>query len=292
MSVRLHIGAHKTATTHLQDGLARNRQNLAESGVFFIPREELRSSGNYPPGRWLRRNLNWIGKGLEKAMQQPNQRSLHTVAISEELLAGLAPDMLESPLYPHAEQRLRSLKALPPARFNLSLFLSIRSFDEAFPSAYAQALRARPIPGGMSPLIESLWRNPPSWTSYVKRLARRFPEIPITVWTIDRYLADPEAIAEVFVGIPVSDLKSEAPASTRTPSSAAIAQVEELGSRWSHKQTEAEWKAKVAGIFNQQIKGAEKFNPLPQELREKLRDVFENDRRLIANMEPQVKLID
>ena len=42
---RIHIGAHKTATTHLQQTLAAIRPRLVEQGIDPIPLAALRASG-------------------------------------------------------------------------------------------------------------------------------------------------------------------------------------------------------------------------------------------------------
>ena len=45
---RIHIGAHKTATTHLQQTLAAIRARLVEQGIDPIPLAALRASAASP----------------------------------------------------------------------------------------------------------------------------------------------------------------------------------------------------------------------------------------------------
>jgi hypothetical protein len=44
-SWRIHLGAHKTATTHLQETLTAVRPALAERGIDFIPNQRVRGRG-------------------------------------------------------------------------------------------------------------------------------------------------------------------------------------------------------------------------------------------------------
>ena len=51
-AIRLHLGAHKTATTHFQRTLGRHRDALLALGVDFVPAGELREA--------IRRQPHWL----------------------------------------------------------------------------------------------------------------------------------------------------------------------------------------------------------------------------------------
>src|ERR671915_2577538 len=53
---RIHIGAHKTATTHLQETLTALRPALAAQGVDYIPNSLVRGR-KLAPSLWRRRPI-------------------------------------------------------------------------------------------------------------------------------------------------------------------------------------------------------------------------------------------
>lgn len=291
-SWRLHIGAHKTATTHLQDALAQRRAAVAAAGVDFIPRELFRAVSDFPPPdpRWPPARGFQRRRAFANALAQV-RLGPETVAISEETLPGLTPEMLADPLYPRAERRLASFAALA-RREELQLFLSIRSFDEALPSAYAQALRAVPLPGGFAACMARAEARPPSWADYVERLLQLFSRAPLTVWTMEAYRADPRGVAALYLGVDPGPIeKGNAPASTRTPSSAAVAEAEARSTELPADLSDAERRRIIGGIYDRHAGNGPKFNPLTEPLRARLKARYADDLVRIAGMAPRVRLV-
>src|SRR5687768_13226109 len=72
MHWRLHLGAHKTATTHLQLSLEAIRPELARQGIDYIPLDDLRSATHLNfdwakrfKGHKLKRDIRSVSNGLE-----------------------------------------------------------------------------------------------------------------------------------------------------------------------------------------------------------------------------------
>ena len=137
---RVHIGAHKTATTHLQNSLASQRELLREAGTDYIPRrisEPLRRTS------WRMAIPNNVHERRWANTLSANRQGPQVVAISDENISGGSRSLLADPFYPRIESRLRALTSLTsPAR--LVIFLSIRSFETLLPSAYVEAIKGRP----------------------------------------------------------------------------------------------------------------------------------------------------
>ena len=143
---RIHIGAHKTATTHLQDTLELLRSQLSCAGIDYIPRQLMRSVRIGKKWRAFRRMPlgGLIGRRVFQRALVPLMQGPQVVAISEENLIGTSRGLLTALLYPDAAHRLAPFEAL--ARISkVRVFLSIRRFDEVLPAAYVQTLKERRV---------------------------------------------------------------------------------------------------------------------------------------------------
>lgn len=228
---RIHLGAHKTATTHLQDSLAVARDSLLAQGVDYLPRDDVRAVF----GRVLSRRR-WqyhlggaaIRRDLQGALQ-PLRQGGRCVALSEENLIGACRDLISPVPYPRAAAQARRLATLT-ATAPLTLFLSIRGFDRVLPGAYATALRFRNVtPTDLASLRHGFAATPPSWITLIEAIGRAAPQARLRVWRYEDYAADPLGIAAAFVGLPQPALPAlPPPATTRTPSADAVAEVERM----------------------------------------------------------------
>ena len=151
---RIHLGAHKTATTHLQQTLAAVRDDLTGQGVDFIPTPRVRArnlASALGRPRPIAR-LPIVGsahmRDAIEAVLAPLRIGPEVVAFSEENILGVPGHMLAAPLYPRAAVNLGRLASLA-GRAEVVFFLSIRSYDTLIPSAYVETLKhAPPPPGG------------------------------------------------------------------------------------------------------------------------------------------------
>lgn len=228
---RIHLGAHKTATTHLQDALSEAREALLEAGVDALPTTALRAVGFPPPaGRadWRLLAGGWAMRRRLEAAVAPLRRGPRVLAVSEENVLGLSTGLLSDPLYPGAENRLRRLRPLARAG-RLQVFLSVRDPAAALPSAYAQVLRSRPVPGGFAAVRAQALAAPPSWSALARRIIAALPGAPLTVWRFEDYVRDAAPATTAFLGCaPPPRRETAAPTRTKAPSADAIARLEAL----------------------------------------------------------------
>jgi hypothetical protein len=279
---RLHVCAHKTATTHMQYALAACRKELAERGVYFLSADDIRST-RFPPST---KQYGWRAKlkqGLSLRRMEDAIASLRSgqarIAISEENLIGISTGLITSPFYSDLESRLGPLGALCK-RSELHVFLSVRNFHEIIAAAYAQILRTRVVPGGFDPIRKEMLDHPPSWTDLVTRLKRALPKAHIRVWTFEDYLNNEDAIKSEFCGIDVPKLRNMGvPERTRTPPEAAIAKIESLNpSLPLHDHLAA-----VARILDED-NGSEKYAPFSDLESSRLSEAYQSD---LAQMRKQ-----
>ncbi len=171
--VVVHLGAHKTATTHLQHALAQVRGRF--EGRLFLPKE-LRASG-LRLQEWLSGESE--GREHHRVLRQAFAVPVRLV-ISEENILGVTPGVFEpfSPLlYPRAEPRLRRLVQVLPDR-PVILALAMREGAGFMVSCYAQALLA----GRVMPFDDFRAGVDPTaldWSGLVARLRAALPEAQI-----------------------------------------------------------------------------------------------------------------
>jgi hypothetical protein len=202
VSVGLHLGVHKTATTHLQHSLRDSREALVAAGVRYYGPDSLRLRG-----RSIEQMFG-LGKSGRQRRSVADQiaflaKSGHRILLSEENFAGRPIDgngAIVRPVYPLASERVRALAAkLAAEEVAFDLFLSIRSPATYVTSSYSQAL----LGGYFTAPAEFAARNPPTsidWTGFVRSLA----EIPhlrrFIVWRYEDYAAVLPEILNAMMG--------------------------------------------------------------------------------------------
>jgi len=287
MEWRLHLGVHKTATTHLQDTLYRQRATLAAAGISVIPRT---ASRDLSLGRTL------CGIGWRGLLPVATRRNMSTAALdrlgcagpvvvwSEENLIGRPEEMLSVPMFPRLEKRLRNL-AVATRGARHRLFLSVRNPAVVLPSIYAQSLRTGPPRVAFDDLLPHWLASPPRWFDLSARITAVFMDARLTVWPMESYTRDPEPILQRLAGSDlVRDLDLPPPAGTRRPSARAVAALEALprGLRGSA------WRTRADEILSDD-RGELPFDPLTEGQRALLSDAYRAD--LSAMQESGVEIM-
>ena len=142
-SIALHIGAHKTASSHLQNVLYRNREMLSDEGVRVYGPGYLRIQGRNlaamfglswsespPPRRKPHDQLKFLAKGRAR------------LVFTEENFVGQLVDTngrTTLPLYPSGPARVAEIVE-KWAPVETQLFVAIRNPASFMASAYSQAL--------------------------------------------------------------------------------------------------------------------------------------------------------
>jgi hypothetical protein len=288
---RIHLGAHKTATTHLQETLAAVRGDLAARGVDFIPCMQLRRR-RLARTLWQRRplaRLPIVGtahmRDAIEAVLAPLRIGPEVVALSEENIVGVPDQIFTVPFYPQAAQSVARLASLA-SRAEVVFFLSIRSYDTLLPSAYVESLKhALPPPGGFGGVRARLLAAPPSWFDLVARIRQAAPEIPLRIWRQEDYRANARAIMEAVCGCALGELPELSdPTWTRSPSAAAVAAVEALPADLPRPER----MARVRAIFAAAEPGADRFRPFTAAERRRLKADYAADLDRIAGVYPEV----
>lgn len=172
MSLRIHLGIHKTATTHLQQSIKQIEQSLIERDVMFLGPENMRvrplavinllDNMEKKPKRVL------AAKNLLRGLLDTNSDCV----VSEELiLGGLSPARFlgkNGQIYTRAEARLNGLLDMFGTR-DATLFLAIRSPASFLTSIFGESLRS----GGPLTPAEYFGDFDPlalRWSEFVQRI--------------------------------------------------------------------------------------------------------------------------
>lgn len=287
---RIHLGAHKTATTHLQETLAALRPRLAARGADYIPLGALRASGFaralYTGGPVMKL------PGLRRVAARRRARDIlgplrvgpGTLILSEEKLLGSSRHIFSDPAYPLIEKVVPLLAGLGEGEGGVTFFLSIRSFDTQLASAYAQELRVLPPPpGGFEALRARALARPPRWTDLVLRIRRAAPGVPIRIWRQEDYRRNRGAILAALCGRDPGPLPEIAvPVSTKSPTAAGVRAAEAL----PRDLPPAERRARVAEIYAAHQDDGCPFRPFAPEETERLRKAYAADLADLARLDP------
>lgn len=188
-SAALHIGAHKTATTHLQRSFAMQQEALIKAGVRYYGPDTLRR-----PRRGLGDLFGLEGFGKTHPTRSRAEQADfmfkdgHRLVLSDENFIGVLHNKhgnMLSPLYPKAELRVDALsKALDVGP--IDVMIGVRDPTSFLVSAYGQAL----LGGQLNTFDSYVAKNPLSqiyWPGLVARL-RGLPTVGrIVVWRYDEY---------------------------------------------------------------------------------------------------------
>lgn len=286
---RVHIGAHKTATTHFQDCLAEVSPQLLDLDCGYITREAFRQAGGLPripPSRRLLRAI-----GLPVAALPPRHwlnlqaSQTETLLLSEENILGGVSGLFSRSLYPRAEYGLERLRKLAGGA-EISIFLSIRSLSSLLPSAYAQRCRfGRSLSGDFERVRHAALLQPMRWAAFVDRVTRLFAPSDITIWRFEDYIRNPEPYLAAFCGTSTLTFTSRAaPASTRSPSADAIRATEQLDPLLPRKIRE-----EAAMVICERDEGQERFQPFSAEEADMLTRAYEQDIAAIRSAHPEIR---
>ena len=212
-SIAFHIGAHKTATSHLQRSLREASDCLADAGVRYYGPTYFRL-----PGRSIQRLFGLVPlKETDQRRSPQDQLALmrkdgHRLVLSEENYTGVlnSPRRREVKMrYPYAAHRMNALAQAMDIE-GLEVFLGIRHPARYLNSAYGQQLL-----GGRLMTFERYRKiNPLSsvnWLSLAKRLNRAKGIKRLTVWRYEDYVPLFPRICAAMVGCDAANLVKPLP---------------------------------------------------------------------------------
>jgi hypothetical protein len=221
----IHIGAHKTGTTLLQDILEFQRENLSSQGLDYMPRREFRASKlmkTVMDQKFNPFSINWWHKKSFDFITRKIRSDNKNFLISEENILGNAGDLLCTPLYPQLERNISAwAELLNDNRVNV--YLSIRNYASLLVSAYSHVIREGKIPLPIHDYYEYFLLNDrPNWCNVVDRVLHAWPNANLRVWSLEKFSEHKFEIIQRVTGCNLLRHELDIPKNTRTPSKRTI----------------------------------------------------------------------
>lgn len=242
--IRFHIGAHKTATTHLQ--MTLSGCSFA-AGTRYVPLKRLRMTLTSPV-RKRRPRLPW------------HRWHAGTWLFSDENILGTTENALR--MYPDPAHALRYFLDC-----ELSIFICVRRYDTFLASAYGERLWRHPF--------RPFAAEPPSrrWPDIIRDLHRDLPGAPVHAWRYEDYREHARPIMEFYAGGAITAFGAPLRQDPKSGfSGRAVAELARFG-------PSRPGKAQVLRIRAAFPIGAEypRFNPWSGGQQERLREMYEED---------------
>lgn len=203
--IALHIGAHKTATTHLQRSLSEQSDALARVGARFYGPPYFRN------GPEIAERFGLTGAVSADAAQDAFKQmagDAKRVILSEENFIGTMHNRfarMAFPLYPKAQDRISALaKMIAPDGFDV--FLGLRNPATYITSCYCQALL-----GGRKVVLDEVKAHNRidaiDWADLVARIKNTPGVRSLTVWRYEDYTALFPRITQDMTGAKIAPRK-------------------------------------------------------------------------------------
>ena len=280
MTLHLHLGAHKTATTYIQGRIQQEAQLLRAEGVSYVPVSTFRP--------WRRRTLSRAAKkgpGASRAyfsvfFKRWCPRECSTLLISDENMIGTCGNIIRfGRLYPELDTKLAGVAEMvrdQPA----SIYLSIRSYDAFYAAVYCEALRYAPH-CTFTDFAARLDPTARRWQHVLDEIATLFPGSSILVWPYEAFRQREPEIFDRLVGRPVAsrmNLAGDVVRASMSPRAVEI--IETLGQRvgW----TLASGMVSMVEFLIPKEDGSPAFAPWTEHEKSFLRSLYVEDLAMIS----------
>jgi len=189
--LHLHLGAHKTATTHFQRMLDTIAGRTA-SEVLIPTQANIRKEITHANRFLIFEHQREIQSFLSDLLSSGNQN----VVISEENLIGEAKDFFDcDSLYKNSLNRLRTFSNLIPNSQAVTIWFFIRSLDSFLPSIYCEYLRHWSY-RDFDSVLNGNYRQ--SWLPVINCIQSVFPNAHINIVDYHQYRKIvPRVLAEI-----------------------------------------------------------------------------------------------
>lgn len=202
-TILLHLGAHKTGTTYIQQTLAKNIPALRSQDVGFARLKRARSTVTKAVNRRAPR----LAANARELLDETAPKCSHLILSDENLAGGLYQLFNGGRLYSNMEERLQYLRTEILREKTVRVFFCIRRFDEFIPSAHAEVIKHRPFFSLNDIAISDFDRV--SWVPVLQSIANVFGAANVTAWDFSQFKTSPSAVCSLISGVDESVLTCE-----------------------------------------------------------------------------------
>ena len=173
----LHLGAHRTASTHVQAIMAKNTALLAQAGILAPRQEDVSFALTKPLGARIP-SLRAGFRALTKARGHPTPETL--VISDENLLGFLNSIFTHGQFYPDTARRMAKLRAMLPVD-PAKIVVAIRPYGGFFASAYGRWLAPTRMALPRATMADMVCNLERGWPDMLADVAAAFPDSPLTI---------------------------------------------------------------------------------------------------------------
>ena len=289
-TIHLYLGAHKTASTHIQGIFLANRETLARNGVALSAPQDIRKT-------WLPRFFKYCNHQKEN-QDKDELQSLQSLLpdcgrwiLSEENIIGTSFDLSVMPgIYPLAENRIRAIISLFP-QCKVKLFFSLRSYDTFYRSAYTEVVRNRGFLKFSRFYDEERFKDN-SWLNTVAGFARALPQENITLWRFEEVRQLMPDVVQRITGIADSKSLMDAynPETTRPSLSAKTIKILNMLHPVLNKKESLALVERINNAYSID-KGHPAYEPFTKEQADAFKLQYEQDWIAIRNIYPNINIM-
>ena len=205
--IALHLGVHKTASTHLQNLFAQNYPLLIKRGIYFFGPNEIRQSITMLSNKLSGGNHAISQNDLTSAIDQlPLGPNAKRVIISDENLIGSPRDIFSSgTIYPNALNQLKTFGNSLSHKIVKNIFVCLRSYDQYIPSSYCEMIRHYDY-CTFNEYVQNFDHKRHYWIELIDSVHSVFTDANIFVWEFASYN---ESLARIVNEIADAEIYTE-----------------------------------------------------------------------------------
>jgi hypothetical protein len=195
--VIFHLGAHKTATTYLQNRLKQNDDTLRAHNIYYPGIGEMRKHFTY--------NINDAAPN-EFTRKMLELRKTHTILLSDENMAGGVDDVLRlGRQYLQAGEKLARYSQIVETDQPV-VFLALREYSSFVVSIYCEYLRHHPFID-FDTFARQYSASKFDWPTLIHELIAAVPKVQIYLWDFSHFSQMEELVLSAMTGLPEGSLK-------------------------------------------------------------------------------------
>lgn len=205
VEISLHVGAHKTATTHLQNILQKNQKRLSKQSIRYLGPPEIREDN--------KEIFSTLGRDLDAGAQNRHLEQViggnHRLAISEENIVGRATltcgKLEPGPFYGQSLENLALVRSLL-GDYPIHICLGVREPTSYTTSLYSQILLSQRF-WVWEDFLNDTQPHRRAWSDMILPIIESHPWASVTLWRYEDYHKVFDQIMGVFLGPAAPKLK-------------------------------------------------------------------------------------
>lgn len=279
--IRLHVGAHKTATTYLQRKLGLNIERLATHGIHYDPLNVFRKGFTPLLKEEEKRENEYVEFLNEKAASM-------TLLVSEENILGVPGELVrEGRYYGRASARLARTAELLRTDAP-EIYLCLREYTAFVVSMYSEYIRHQKfLP--FAEYREVFSASNFTWLDVIADIHTTLPGATITVWDFADFPRIEDQVFEAMLGFDSTLLAKPEQQARQSFSDAAIRSFEALSGVLDQRDMK-----EVMGPIARNLPKSDRhpaFDPLDADAKLKLMVAYKADLEAIAANYPEIRFL-